>query len=182
MDRVYVDTEYYFRQMSPTSGRPTDADERWIAQIGAIRVDTKTGVEHADFDELIRPRVGRRIPDYFFTLTGLTVEEMKRRGRSYLEGLLRFFVFSQGAEIWTFDADERVFRQNCGLYRVRFPFEHHPFVRVKPKLAGWGIDPNSYSSGTLYQAAGLTMEGHVHNALFDVRSMAAAVHVFEHRT
>jgi hypothetical protein len=34
----------------------------------------------------------------------------------------------------------------------------------------------------LYKAAGLDMDGHVHNALHDVRSMAAAVHTFENKS
>jgi len=49
-------------------------------------------------------------------------------------------------------------------------------------LEGWDVEnPTQYSSGTLYKAAGVHMNGHVHNALFDVRSMNAAVHAFENR-
>jgi hypothetical protein len=45
-------------------------------------------------------------------------------------------------------------------------------------LPQWGIDSDAYSSGTLYRAAGLEMTGHVHDALHDVRSMAAATSYF----
>jgi hypothetical protein len=62
---------------------------------------------------------------------------------------------------------------------MEFPFESREFFRVKERLPSWGIDPDKYSSGTLYQAAGLQMHGRVHNALHDVRSMAHAVHYFE---
>jgi hypothetical protein len=59
-----------------------------------------------------------------------------------------------------------------------FPFSG-AFTRVKALLPEWNISPNEYSSGTLYKAAGLSMQGHVHNALHDVRSMAVAVSHFE---
>ncbi len=61
---------------------------------------------------------------------------------------------------------------------MEWPFQLE-FTRVKPMLPKWGIDPNEYSSGTLYKAADLALEGHVHNALHDVRSMAQAVAMFE---
>lgn len=53
------------------------------------------------------------------------------------------------------------------------------FEKVRELLPKYNIDPTKYSSGTLYQAVGLKMAGHIHNALHDVRSMAAAMHVLE---
>jgi len=58
------------------------------------------------------------------------------------------------------------------------PFKEE-FVKVKELLPKYSIDPNKYSSGTLYKAVKIKMSGHVHNALHDVRSMARTIYFLE---
>lgn len=182
-DRVYVDTEYLFPDMSPTSGRPSDTHLREIVQIAAVRVNPPTGTELGHFDSLVRPRFVLPVPTFFTELTGITRFDLRTKGTSFLLALADFVRFAEGTEIWTFDKDWEVLRQNCQLHNLPFPYIMARFTRVKGKLAGWGIvDADSYSSGTLHQAAGIVMEGQVHNALHDVRSMARAAHYFEHRS
>lgn len=181
MDRIYVDTEYIFPSMSRESGRPTSDDVREIVQIAATRVNPITGVELAAFDQLVAPTFVRPIPPFFSQLTEITIEEIEKRGVKYSDALSQFVDFSHNADTWTYNADWDVFRHNCQLHEIPFPFEHQPFKRVFTMLAGWGVKNSaSYSSGTLHKAAGIAMDGHVHNALFDVRSMSQAVHVFEY--
>ena len=182
MDRIYVDTEYIFPGMSQESGRPTQADLREIVQIAAIRVDAENAEELAAFDMLVKPSLVLPIPEFFTELTGITVKQLETNGTTYQVALAKFVEFVHEADIWTFNADWDVFSQNCLLHQMPFPFTNRPFRRVSTMLAGWGVaNPANYSSGTLHQAADIEMEGQVHNALFDVRSMSRAVRVFEHR-
>lgn len=182
MDRVYVDCEYAFPCMTRESGRPTEADLREIVQVAAIRVNPETGEELRHLDVLVKPTFVVPTPPFFIELTGITLDEIEALGVSFEAALHQFLDFCKNANVWTYNADWSVFQQNCKLHTLGFPFASQPFSRVCSMLKGWGVDNHdSYSSGTLHRAAGLEMEGQVHNALFDVRSMHAAVFVFEHR-
>lgn len=176
--RVYLDTEYCYPGMKRGQPRPTSADRRQIVQIAAVIFDNVTGQEFASFDQYVVPRYEPELPEFFIALTGISQADVDVSGIRFDEALARLSKFCGSLPIWTFDKDEEVLRQNCGYDTVDWPFKA-PFTRVKELLPDWRIDPDSYSSGTLYQAAGLDMDGHVHNALHDVRSMAHAVHVLE---
>lgn len=178
--RVFVDTEYCYPGMKKTDPRPTEKDKRQIVQVAAVLYDMEKGVEAASFDMLARPTYEKHVTPFFIELTGITQEQIDASAYDFSEVLKMFAAFCDGYPVWTFEKDEEVFRQNCGYIGTGFPFSEE-FTRVKPRLSRWGIDASKYSSGSLYKAAGLTMEGHVHNALHDVRSMAAAVREFESR-
>lgn len=178
MKRVYVDTEYCYPGMERGTPRPTAADKRQIVQIAAIIFDTDSGKEIAHFNQLVLPTYTKKVPEFFVELTGITQADVDRSGIPFKDALANFVRFVGDTEVWTFDKDEEVFRQNCGYLTLPWPFTS-PFVRVKALLPHWGINPAEYSSGTLYKTAGLKMDGHVHNALHDVRSMAQAIYTFE---
>lgn len=180
MNRVYLDTEYCYPGMKKGTPRPTSADKRQIVQISAIIFNTDNGEEVAHFDQLVRPAYENKLPDFFIELTGITQQQVDTTAISFNEALRKFVAFCDSTPIWTFDKDEEVLLQNCRYISAQWPFAA-PFTRVKPLLANWGIDSSSYSSGTLYKAAGIQLSGHVHNALHDVRSMAQAIHAFEKR-
>ena len=178
MKRIYLDTEYCYPGMLKGTPRPTSADQRQIVQIAAIIFDTETGKELGHFDQLVRPTYEKVLPEFFIELTGITQQAVDENGVSFIESLTRFADFCGDTPIYTFDKDEEVLRQNCDYIGLKWPFSEQ-FTRVKALLPNWGIDPEAYSSGTLYKAAGLDLSGHVHNALHDVRSMAQAINVFE---
>lgn len=178
MKRVYLDTEYCYPGMLKGTPRPTSADQRQIVQIAAIIFDTETGEELGYFDQLVRPTYQKELPEFFTELTGITQQDVDENGISFNEAFTRFAGFCGDIPIYTFDKDEEVLRQNCDYISMAWPLASQ-FTRVKALLPNWGIDPDAYSSGTLYKAAGLDLSGHVHNALHDVRSMAQAINVFE---
>lgn len=178
MIRIYLDTEYCYPGMERGTPRPSAADQRQIVQIAAVAYDIDSGQEVASFDQLVRPTYMDSLPEFFTELTAITQDQVDQQGISFELALAKFVDFVGDAEIWTFDKDEEVLRQNCGYIDLDWPFEQ-TFTRVKALLSGWGVDPDAYSSGTLYRAADIQMDGHVHNALHDVRSMAAAIAVFE---
>jgi len=176
--RIFVDLEYCYPDMKKTDPRPTSKDKRQIVQIAAIVYDVKSGQELAAFDKLAKPAFETSVTPFFEELTGITQTDIEKKAISFQDALTEFKGFCGNYPIWTFDKDQEVFEQNCQYFSIPFPF-NEAFTRVKALLPGWDINPSEYSSGTLYKAAGLSMEGHVHNALHDVRSMAAAVRHFE---
>ncbi len=179
--RIYVDLEYCYPGMTPEKGRPNEKEQRQVVQISAILFDNTTGREIACFDVITKPAFETKLPTFFIELTNITDDQVAKNGVSFPKALDEFIQFVQDYPIWTFNADWGVLKQNCQYFNIPFKYEETPFIRVRPLLAQWNINADNYSSGTLYQAAGLDMQGHVHNALHDVRSMAHAVHVFERR-
>lgn len=178
--RVYLDLEYMYSGMTEKSGRPTSKDLRQIVQIGAILFDNERNQELDNLSILTFPTFNKELPAFFVDLTNITQADLSMYGISFTDGLKRFFDFTNQHPIWTFDLDQEVLEQNCRYVNIHFPFQND-FIRVKPNLSKWNIDPDHYSSGTLYQAVGLKLKGHVHDALHDVRSMARAVHILEQK-
>ena len=178
MMRVYLDTEYCYPGMLAGTPRPTAEDTRQIVQIAALIFDTNTGEEVAHFDQLVVPTYQKELPEFFTELTGITQVDVDSSGVAFKDALTDFAQFCGDTPIWTFDKDEEVLRQNCGYIDSSWPFTQS-FIRVKALLPNWNIDPEAYSSGTLYKAAEIELTGHIHNALHDVRSMAQAINVFE---
>ena len=176
--RIYVDLEYCYPGMTKETGRPSEADKRQVVQIAAIRFNNQTGEEIDSFNKLVIPAYETVLPSFFEELTAITQADVEREGIAFPEALQAFVDFCKNDQIFTFDKDWYVLRQNAGYHTIPFPYASKPFVRVKALLPRWGVNPSSYSSGTLYKAAGLRMSGHVHNALHDVRSMAYALHRF----
>lgn len=177
--RIYLDLEYCYPSMTRQSGRPNENDLRQVIQIAAICYDHGTGKELKSFDTLVSPPFTKVLPEFFVELTGISQTDVSEQSILFPKALDQFIEFCDGIDIYTFDKDWLVLKQNCSYYKIDYPFESSPFVRIKDKLPKWGLPENEYSSGTLYKAAGLNMTGHVHNALHDVRSMAAATHYFE---
>ncbi len=177
--RIYIDLEYCYPDMTPEKGRPSEKEKRQVVQISAILFDNTHGKELACFDVLTKPAFEKTLPAFFTELTHITDAQIAERGIIFTEALNEFIEFAGSYPIWTFNADWGVLQQNCSYFDITYPFENSHFIKVKPLLSDWGIDADAYSSGTLYKAAGLEMDGHVHNALHDVRSMAQAVHVFD---
>ncbi len=172
-----MDLEYIYPGMRKGLGRPSEKDLRQVVQIAAILFDNRKGEELANFNVLTFPAYTEKLPSFFVELTGITQKELFESGVDFEQGFKKLEFFCRSHPIWTFDKDWGVLKQNCSYFGIHLSLPE--FIRVKPKLAEWGLDPEKYSSGTLYQAVGLSMKGRVHNALHDVRSMAAAVNILE---
>ncbi|MBI5456581.1 hypothetical protein HY969_02475 [Candidatus Kaiserbacteria bacterium] len=172
---IFLDLEYCYPGMGEGAGRPTAADQRQIVQIAAIKYDTIECKELGALDLLVKPLFTPRVPIFFEKLTGISQVDIDARGIDLVNALKHLEQFCEGISIVTFNQDWYVIGQNYGYLELPNPFSE--FIRVKALLPGWGVDPDKYSSGTLHQAVGITMDGHVHNALHDVRSMSLAVSV-----
>ncbi len=173
--RIYVDTEYMYEGMFTKKRLPSNSDKKQIIQIAAVLYDHESGNELDHFDILVKPVFNKSLPPFFTELTGISDKMIDDKSVSFSVALNKFIKFSKQYPIWTFNNDYKVFLQNLEFHNLNNPFCKE-FKRVKPLLKKLGIDPEQYSSGTLFQAAGLKLNGHVHYALHDVRSMSQAIH------
>lgn len=176
--RIYVDTEYMYEGMFHEKRMPRQNDQKQLIQIAAVLFDNTEGHELGSFNVLVKPIFHEVLPDFFIELTNITQKMVNDKAISFSIALRKFVEFCSDYPIWTFNNDYNVFLQNFAFHSVPNPFKE-PFTRVKPMLKNFDIDPDEYSSGTLYKAAGIDLNGHVHDALHDVRSMSKAMHIFE---
>src|ERR1700722_7994120 len=173
MSAIIVDTEYTTWPGALESGWSLPGRHREIVQIAAIKV-SDSFEEEAAFDVLIRPAINPILSDLFTELTGITQKMVDTQGRAFPERQNAFLEFSDGGKlpIICMDADEAVFRENCRLNNVDFPFPLS-WHRLRPYLELQKIDLTKISSGDLHKLTPAPLPaGHTHYALHDVRSMA----------
>jgi inhibitor of KinA sporulation pathway (predicted exonuclease) len=165
---IIVDTEYTTWPGALESGWSLPGQRREIVQISAIRVSDYE--ETAFFDKLVIPKINFLLSDLFIELTGIQQEDIIENGDSFAQRQKEFLDFCGADPIICMNADETVFRENCGINDVDFPFRS--FHRLRPFLEAQGVDLTGISSGDLHTLTASPLVGHTHNALHDVRSMA----------
>lgn len=160
-----------------------------MVQIAAIKVDASDGYREVDsFSTLVKPRKNPRLSDYFVELTKITQEQVDSEGKCFEDALGAFVAFAEGAgasaggglPVWGYgksDAavvEETARVQGVAFNRdVSFPSGLH---NIRPIFARCGLQPHKWTSGSIHRALGLDMgSDHVHNALFDVRSLRATL-------
>lgn len=152
--------------------------ERWlkpgqfreIVQIGAVRLDARSLEETAQFDALIKPRLNPVLSEYFEDLTGITNAQLAARGQDLAQAYAEFLAFVAGDPTFAFGRDDLIFQENFRLYGMA-GLQAPPYTNIVPWLEANGLRPRH--AGDVAEAAGLALEGHKHEALFDARSVAA---------
>lgn len=171
---VLVDTEYtcFGHSLKTAWWKPWQHKE--IVQIGAVKLD-EAGNEIDVLNTFVIPKINPKLSNRFSKLTGISQDDVDKYGISFSEALQKFVEFSKGLKICTFDSDYIVFRENCIINDIIFPYSDQQFIKLCEYLDQWGIDRYKYSSGTLYKAVGEEMYTTEHNALHDVRSMGVVI-------
>ena len=172
--KIIVDTEYTTWEGALESGWALPSQHREIVQIAAIKVDENFN-EIASFDVLVIPKINPTLSDLFIELTGITQQMVTSNGLPMPDRLPQFVEFCGTHPVICMNADEAVFRENCQINDVAFPWNdswNDSWHRLRPFLEQQGVDPTSVSSGDLHRLTSKPLTGHTHNALHDVRSMA----------
>ena len=171
---MILDTEYTTWPGALESGWAEDWQHREIVQIAAILLDRDLQ-EIAHLDQLVKPTVNPVLSDLFVDLTGITQSQVDSEGVDLAKATRRLAGFGGGSEfspVICMNGDEAVFRENHALLGLELPFDR-PWHRLRPFLEESGVDVETHSSGDLHRLTPVPLVGHTHNALHDVRSMAA---------
>jgi inhibitor of KinA sporulation pathway (predicted exonuclease) len=153
-------------------------EQREIIQIAAIRVSADAQVDElACFDCLVRPAVNVQLSAYIRALTGIEQAAVDAHGLPFGAAWEAFYAFcDQGRlPLFCYGDDVSVLNENYalnGLAPERYPLH---IADIRQVFGRAGIDTRSYTSGTVHQALGLKLEAAAHNALNDVRSLAATL-------
>ncbi|MEO3750023.1 3'-5' exonuclease [Streptomyces sp. B6B3] len=154
---------------------------REIVQIGALRIgEDHTVVE--EYEALVRPIVNPRLSSYFTELTGISQRAVDRDGLAPAEALGDFLGFCQGQSVLSYGNDMVVLGENVGWARARGEevkdgFLAASFLNIRPWVNTLAPVTASANVGRLWQVLGLPRPGagDEHSALFDCRSLAAAL-------
>lgn len=153
-------------------------EHREIIQIGAIGVDV-SGLHAAwTYRAYVRPVLQPVLSAYIKELTGITQEDVDKKGIS-LAATLGHIAQAAGEKlILCYGRDGEFIRSNCALLKIRCPIESERFVNLKPALApilrAEGVDPGAYTSGTLREAFGLP-GSRAHDALGDMQNLLSVL-------
>lgn len=168
---IIVDTEYTTWDGALESGWTLPNQHREIVQLAAIKLDANfKEMEHLDI--LVKPTINPELSSLFLNLTNLKQIDVDTKGVSFQKAINDFLGFTNEGilPVICMNADEAVFRENCKINDINFPFPSS-WHRLRPFLEATGIDMSNLSSGDLHSLTQSPIKGHTHNALHDVRSM-----------
>ena len=169
------DLEYTAWECSMARSWLTPGEFREVVQIGAVKLDADSFAVQAEFDVLIKPRFNPQLPLYFENLTGITGDQLARRGVDFQTAYDRFLAFAGDCPIAAFGRDEKVLEENLRLYGITDARPLPLFYDLRGWFAVQGLDPRGRHSCEIGPALGVPFVGRTHNALDDARSLAAGM-------
>jgi len=178
---IIYDTEFTTWEGAMARGWSGPDEHRELVQIAAQKVDLKQGVVVDSFERLVRPRINTVLSDYFIDLTGITNEDVTESGVDFLEAYQDLMAWAADISLYSYSCtlagstDADVLAENINLYQLPISLPYERFHLLTPVFIAAGIDTTLYNSGKLYQAFGLDLAGHEHNAMFDVTSLVASL-------
>jgi inhibitor of KinA sporulation pathway (predicted exonuclease) len=177
---VLWDTEFTSWPGAQERGWSGENEHREFIQIAALKFDVETRKVTDTFEILCKPTLNPELSDFIQELTKITQAQIDEHGVSVPEAIGQFIDFIKAEDgyplpSWSFGRDDLVLRENCDINSMLFPCSSETFHDLQAQLKEKGIKVKGYSSGSLYQLFGLSLDGHVHNALHDCRSLAASL-------
>ena len=177
---VIFDLEMTAWEGSLASNWSRPGEWREVIQIGAVRLGPGPElVEKAAFSCLVRPVRNPVLSDYIVALTGITQSEVEAQGLPFEEALSRFdaFVGDETVAVCCNGRDHEILADNARWHGLP-PSRHTArMIDIRPHLArllGTG-DRLFFSTDVARLAGGATGDGQDHDALADVRSIAAGL-------
>jgi inhibitor of KinA sporulation pathway (predicted exonuclease) len=178
---VIFDTEFTTWEGAMERKWSDPNEHREVVQIAAQLIDLNSETVVSTFECLVTPSVNPLLSDYFVALTGITQERIRMKGIPFADAYRAFDEWSNGLPLFCYartlteSADRGVFEENIQLYGLDLPLDSDRYSTLTGLFQQAGVDTKEYSSGEIYRAFNLTLDGQVHNAMHDVTSLVAAV-------
>ena len=182
----FCDTEYTTWPGALETDWAEDWQHKELVQIAILKVDLASFETVDHFECLVKPVKNPLLSPLFTELTQISQTELDERGLAVADAFTKAkaFIFQDSPKstqdepvIIAYGNDNLIFEETARLNNLPAPFKK-PFTDCRDLVALTGTDPTAYTSGSLYKAAGLNLQGHIHNALHDCQSMAAALAVW----
>lgn len=179
---ILFDFEYTAWEESQARSWSDPGEHREIIQIGAVRVGAAL-IEMDSFLVYVRPEKNPVLSTFISNLTGITQNDIRRKGIPFLDGLekLRQFIGTSQAYCWGKDVE--VLQENCEIHGAPFSIPLRQLTNLRPIMApvfaAANVDIDAYSSGTLIQAFSDAETRRAHDALNDMRNLLEAIRQVE---
>lgn len=153
---------------------------REVIQIGAVSLGPGPELaEHGAFTCLVRPERNPILSDYIVALTGITQAAIERAAVPFPEALAGFDAFVNGHDgaLYFNGGDADILAENAGWHGIA-PSRHAArMVDIRGQLRRMlDVGQDNFSSIDVPALAGVeTPEGQRHDALNDVRAIAAGL-------
>lgn len=178
-DCVLFDTEFTAWEGSKERNWSLEWEHRELIQLAAVRICVSSqGVDVlSSFNELIKPQLNPNLSDYISHLTGIEQLVVDDMGVDFGSALTQFHQFCERGELraYSWGNDFRILAENCTLYRTPKPAFDAGFRNLQQIARQLELPGSDLASGDLARANGVSLEGHNHNALYDVRSLAVTL-------
>ena len=169
------DLEYTAWECSMARSWLAPGEFREVVQIGAVKLDADSFDLQAEFETLVRPRFNPVLSPYFEKLTGITNDRLAAEGGDFRTAYEDFLAFAGQGPIAAFGRDERVLEENLRLYGITNAKPLPLFYDLRGWFAVQGVDPRGRHSCEIGPQLGVPFAGRIHNALDDVKSLAAGM-------
>ena len=156
-------------------------EHREIVQLAAQKIDLKHETVIDSYEQLVRPRINTELSEYFQKLTGIDQHSVDEQGVDFLEMMQAFDIWAGDTDRYAYGcradepADVAVLQENIRLYNLPVEIDTQQYGNLAAVYQSVGIDTSRFNSGKLYQAFGLSLTGHEHNAMHDVTSLVQSL-------
>lgn len=172
---IVMDLEFTAWEGSLAAKWSRPGEQKEVVQIGAVKLRADD-LETVDvFEILVRPRLNPILSDYLVGLTGISNEDIARRGVDFITAYCAFLDFAGDAPLWAFGRDDLVLKENLKLYGWERALAMPSYHNVIPWFAAHGIDLKGVHASDVAEAAGASFDGRKHDALADARGVAAGI-------
>lgn len=179
MQIVIFDTEFTAWEGSKERNWSLNWEHREVIQVAAVKVElSNTGVEIlSSINMLVKPTINPTLSDYVIALTGIEQQVLDDMGVDFPAALQQLHLFcDRGATpCYSWGNDNHVLAENCLLNRIDMLDFSAGFYNLHSMVRKVKLDGSHLCSGELANHLGLNLQGHLHNALYDVRSIALAL-------
>ncbi|WP_135081350.1 3'-5' exonuclease [Terasakiella sp. SH-1] len=183
---ILLDCEYTSWEGSQARRWSEPWEEKEIVQIAMLALDRETLQPHNHFSCLVKPSLNPQLSDYFMKLTGLIQENVDQHGINLVEALHlseKFIESFQGpVQVVSNGVDGYLINANAALVELEELSYFEQAISIHPYLrACIPTYRNGHYTSDLAGLVGQPLEGHHHNALYDVHSLAVALRAINER-
>lgn len=172
---ILYDTEFTAWPGSQESNWGNEGEHKEIIQLAAIKVAYEDNELRllSSFNVLVKPTINPQLSDYIKSLTGIEQSIVDDHGVDFESCAQQFFEFNDRGRIRciAWGTDEEVLQINYGINHLNWDYPKSTFADLKRMMFEYGLDYRHKNSGSLAEMIGVKLDGHVHNALYDVKSM-----------
>ena len=183
---VVFDTEFTTWEGAMERNWSGESEHRELVQIAAQKISLQQRKVLDSFECLVKPTINPQLSKYFVDLTAITQSVIDQQGVSFKNALDEFLAWIGDCQAYSYSmraddyADADVLRENCTLNNISKSLPDQ-FGNLHNVFSSHGVDTTGYNSGRLYQAFGLDLAGHEHNAMFDVHSLVQSLFALQNK-